>query len=109
MSATHGTGPVGDGTSGDQALPASDDGATRGQPEEPMSYDTVVEEADDGQFEVVVHTTDSTGGRRMVVGTHATREKAELAASLVDRSAKRYEGVGNSDASAPTFADPEKP
>ena len=72
-----------------------------------MSYETTVEESADGQFEVIVTTVDEDGSRRQQVGTHATRQKAELAASLIDRSAKRYEGVADTARDAPTFADPE--
>lgn len=78
-----------------------------GSGEEPISYETSVEETADGQFEVIVNTVHADGARRQQVGSHATREKAELAASLIDRSAKRYEGAGDPDPNAPTFADPE--
>lgn len=81
---------------------------TPGSGEEPMSYETSVEESSDGQFEVIVTTVYSDGAHRQQVGNHATREKAELAASLIDRSAKRYEGVGDPSHDAPTFADPER-
>lgn len=74
--------------------------------EEPLSYETSVIEAEDGQYEVVIDTVHEDGARRQHVGTHATREMAEKAASLIDRSAKRYEGIGSSDPDAPTFADP---
>ncbi len=70
------------------------------------SYETTVEERSDGQFEVIVTTIDATGSQRMEVGTHRTRARAELAASVISRSARRYEGVGDSRAEAPTWADP---
>jgi hypothetical protein len=82
---------------------------TPGSGEEPMSYETTVEETSDGQFEVIVTTVQGDGAQRQQVGTHATRQKAELAASLIDRSAKRYEGAGDSSKDAPNFANPELP
>lgn len=75
-------------------------------PETPMSYETSVEENADGQFDVVVTTVDSDGARRQTVGTHATREKADLAASVVQRSAKRYEGAADPDPDAPVYDEP---
>lgn len=72
-----------------------------------MSYDTSVEQVGQGRFDVVVTTVFSDGARRAVVGTHGTRQKAELAASVVDRSAKRYRAVGNTTKGAATFADPD--
>jgi len=75
-------------------------------PEPPMSYETGVEENAEGQFDVVVTTVDEDGARRQTVGTHATRSKAELAASLVERSAKRYEGAADSDPDAPVYDEP---
>jgi hypothetical protein len=74
--------------------------------EEPLSYETSVVEAEDGQFEVVIDTVHEDGARRQHVGKHATVEMANKAASLIDRSAKRYEGAGSTDPGAPTFADP---
>ena len=76
-------------------------------PETPMSYETSVEENTDGQFDVVVTTVDEDGAHRQVVGDHATREKAELAASVIDRSAKRYEGAADPDPHAPVYDEPE--
>lgn len=81
----------------------------RTPPEDPMSYETSVEESLDGQFEVIVTTIYRDGAQRQQVGVHSTRQRAELAAKLVDRSAKRYVGVGDSRRGAPTFADPELP
>jgi hypothetical protein len=75
--------------------------------EEPLGYQTSVEETADGQFEVIVTTVFSDGGRRAEVGVHPNRAKAELAARLIDKSAKRYLGVGDSRKDAPTFANPE--
>lgn len=81
---------------------------TPGSGEEPMSYETTVEESADGQFEVIVTTVDADGAHRQEVGTHATRDKAELAASLVDRSAKRYEGIADTSRDAPVYDEPER-
>ncbi len=75
--------------------------------EEPLSYETSVEETGDGRFQVIVTTVWTDGGRRQEVGSHPNRAKAELAARLIDRSAKRYLGVGDSRKDAPTFANPE--
>lgn len=78
-----------------------------GRHHELLSYKTTVEDRADGQFDVIVTTVYSDGALRQNVGIHASRVKAELAASLIDRSAKRYEGVGNPSKDAPTYADPE--
>ncbi len=78
-----------------------------GTPEEPLSYDTSVEENDAGQFDVVVTTVDEEGAHRQTVGDHATRRKAELAASVIERSAKRYEGAADPDPHAPVYDEPE--
>ncbi len=82
------------------------DSPADGPAQAPMSYETGVEENAEGQFDVVVTTVDDSGARRQTVGTHATREKAELAASVVVRSAKRYEGAADSDPSAPVYDEP---
>lgn len=77
--------------------------------ESPLSYETTVEPGADGRFQVIVTTIFADGARRMEVGDHATLARATLAASLVDRSAKRYVGVGDSRRGAATFADPDRP
>jgi hypothetical protein len=64
-----------------------------------VDHETTVEETNPGQFDVIV-TAD---GKRMVVGTHQSREKADLAADLVARSAHRFEGAATTSPDAPTY------
>jgi hypothetical protein len=78
-----------------------------GQGQEPLSYETSVEERSDGAFEVIVTTVGPDGARRMQVGVHPNRRKAELAASVINRSAHRYVNAGNPGTDAPTFANPD--
>lgn len=75
--------------------------------EEPLSYETTVEPTGDGRFQVIVTTVWKDGARRDEVGIHDNLRKAELAASLISRSAKRYEGAADSRKDAPTFANPD--
>lgn len=75
--------------------------------EEPLSYETSVEESAAGEYNVIVTTVFSDGAHRALVGTYPLLRKATLAASLIDRSAKRYRGAGDSRKDAPTFANPD--
>jgi len=72
----------------------------------PETFETTVEQTASGEYTVFVHTMGEDGARKQETGVYPTQEKAEQAASLIAKGAKRYEDAGDSSPSAPDFADP---